>query len=214
MSNCCDDKACEIEALRGRQSATLRLVLGVNLVLFAVVATAGFWQGSNALISDAADSLGDALVYTVSLFVVARSAHWKALTALGKGLIQLAFGLAAAGAVVYKLLHPTLPAAEVVSGVGLFSLAGNLTCAWLLLRHRDEDLNMNSVWLCSRNDVVNNIAVIAAGVLVGVLDSQWPDLVVGALIAALFLHTCYGVIGRALRELRKETLLPTPPSGT
>jgi hypothetical protein len=88
------------------------------------------------------------LVYTVSLFVVARSTHWNALTALGKGLIQLAFGLAAAGAVVYKLLHPALPAAEVVSRVGLFSLAGNLTCPWLPLRHRDEDLNVNSVRLC------------------------------------------------------------------
>jgi Co/Zn/Cd efflux system component len=170
-------------------------------VLFLVGVTAGFRQASNALVSDAADSLGDALVYALSLYVVGRSVRWKALSALSKGLIQLAFGLVAGAAVLYKILHPSIPSATVVGAVGVFSLIGNLICAWLLLRHRHEDLNMNSVWLCSRNDVINNIAVIAAGVLVGAFDSQWPDLIVGALIASLFLHTCYGVISRALRDL-------------
>jgi len=201
MSNCCEDKACEVEVLRERQSGTLRIVLAINVVLFLVGATAGFRQASNALVSDAADSLGDALVYALSLYVVGRNVRWKALSALSKGLIQLAFGLVAAAAVVYKLLHPSIPSATVVEAVGVFSLIGNLACAWLLLRHRYEDLNMHSVWLCSRNDVINNIGVVAAGVLVGMLNSQWPDLIVGALIAGLFLHTCYGVINRALRDL-------------
>jgi Co/Zn/Cd efflux system component len=201
VNNCCEDKACEVEVLRERQSSTLRVVLLINVVLFLVGAAAGFRQGSNALVSDAADSLGDALVYALSLYVVARSVRWKAVSALSKGVIQLGFGLVAAAAVVYKLLHPSIPSATVVGAIGVFSLIGNLACAWLLLRHRHEDLNMNSVWLCSRNDVINNIAVIAAGVLVGMLHSQWPDLIVGALIAGLFLHTCYGVISRALRDL-------------
>ena len=201
MNTCCEDKACEVEVLRERQSSTLRVVLSINVVLFLVGAAAGFRQGSNALVSDAADSLGDALVYALSLYVVGRNVRWKAISALSKGLIQLAFGLVAAAAVVYKLAHPSIPSATVVGVVGVFSLIGNLACAWLLLRHRHEDLNMHSVWLCSRNDVINNIAVIAAGVLVGMLHSQWPDLIVGALIAGLFLHTCYGVIRRALRDL-------------
>jgi Co/Zn/Cd efflux system component len=96
-----------------------------------------------------------------------------------------------------------LPSAVTISGVGLLAVAANAACAVLLLRHRHDDLNMHSVWLCSRNDLMSNLAVIGAGVLVAAMQSQWPDVVVGFAIALLFLRTSFGVIGRSVAGLRQ-----------
>jgi Co/Zn/Cd efflux system component len=200
MSDCC---GCETQADPQRQSRVLAAVLGINLVMFFVEAGAGLFAGSAALLADSLDMLGDALVYAFSLYVVARSDRWKAGSALLKGLIQLGFGVAVLLMTAYKVLHPAVPLAAAISGVGLLALGANAVCAVLLLRHRHDDLNMNSVWLCSRNDLVSNAAVIAAGGMVALTNAQWPDIVVGAAIALLFLNTSYGVISRSAQGLRQ-----------
>jgi cation diffusion facilitator family transporter len=186
-----------------QQSRVLVAVLLINAVMFVVEATAGIMAQSSALLADSLDMLGDALVYGFSLYAVARSRRWKAAAALVKGMIQLGFGMTVLAVTTYKLLFPALPSATKITDIGALALAANTACAVLLLRHRHDDLNMHSVWLCSRNDLIGNVAVIGAGALVALTHSQWPDLVVGFAIALLFLRTSFGVIGRSAAELRQ-----------
>lgn len=202
---------CEPEAqqLQERQSRTLVIILLINAAMFFVEAGGGILARSAALLADSLDMLGDALVYGFSLYVVARSARWKAGSALIKGVIQLGFGLAVLGVTAYKLVNPVIPVASAISGIGLLALAANTVCAVLLLRHRHDDLNMHSVWLCSRNDLVSNVAVILAGFAVALTQSQWPDVLVGLGIALLFLHTSFGVLSRSITQLRMPRIGPS-----
>jgi Co/Zn/Cd efflux system component len=186
-----------------QQTRVLVAVLLINAVMFVIEATAGILARSSALLADSLDMLGDALVYGFSLYVVMRSRRWKAASALAKGMIQLAFGAIVLGLTLHKLLVPALPSATTITIIGALALAANTACAVLLLRRRHDDLNMHSVWLCSRNDLVANLAVIGAGALVALTRSQWPDLVVGFAIALLFLRTSFGVIGRSVAALRQ-----------
>jgi cation diffusion facilitator family transporter len=192
----------EAAGVARQQTRVLILVLVINAVMFVIEAGAGLIAKSSALLADSLDMLGDALVYAFSLYVVARSARWKAASALIKGMIQLGFAVSVLALTLYKLIHPAVPSAATITGIGLLALAANAACAVLLLRRRHDDLNMHSVWLCSRNDLINNVAVIAAGALVAVTQTQWPDLVVGVAIALLFLKTSFGVIGRSVSALR------------
>ncbi len=202
MANCCHDKACALDALRERQGRTLRIVLAINVTLFLVEFAAGLLAFSTSLMADSLDSLGDALVYAASLYVLARNDRWRAGAALLKGIIMLGFGIAVVVALVGRMLSPVVPVAEMIGGFGLFALACNATCLFLLTRHRGDDLNMESVWLCSRNDIVANLGVLAAGAGVALTGSMWPDLAIGAVIAALFLKSAAYVLSRAWREIR------------
>lgn len=202
MGSCCSDKSCALDALRARQSSTLKIVLALNLVMFVVELTAGLLARSTALLADSLDMLGDAMVYAFSLYVVARSARWKAGAALFKGLIMLAFGLFVVAEAVYKMTQPVIPQAETMGLIGLLALAVNTLCFYLLWQHRADDINMRSVWLCSRNDLFANSAVLVAAVAVFWSASRWPDIVVGLAIAALFLHSAWLVLRDAVRELR------------
>lgn len=201
MGSCCHDKGCALDALRERQGKTLRIVLWINALLFLAEFTAGAIAGSSALMADSLDALGDALVYVVSLYVLARSSKWRAGAAMLKGVIMLGFGVAVSLALLERLVSPTLPVASMIGGFGLVALAANSTCLFLLTRHRHDDLNMESVWLCSRNDIVANLGVLAAGAGVALTGSMWPDLLVGAAIALLFLRSAIYVIAKAWREL-------------
>jgi Co/Zn/Cd efflux system component len=204
MADCCSDKACEIEALRETQSATLKGVLAINVAMFLVEGTAGVVSGSTALLGDSLDMLGDALVYGFSLYVVARGLRWKAFAALFKGGIMAAFGLFVLGQVVYRLLFPHVPAFETIGAVGLLALAANAVCLALLWRHRADDINMRSIWLCSRNDIIANVAVLFAAVGVWAVGSGWPDLLVGLGLAVLFLRTAVYVLTEAAAGLKPE----------
>lgn len=196
MSDCCEDKACAIDALRERQSATLKVVLVVNAVMFIVELGSGLMARSTALMSDALDNLGDAATYGLSLYAVSRGPRAKARVALFKGILILLAGLFVLAQVVYRLLVPAQPIFEAMGVVSLIALAANAICLGLLWRHRREDVNMSSVWECSRNDIASNLAVLAAAGGVWLLDSRWPDLVAGGLLAALFLRSS----GRVLRQ--------------
>ncbi len=202
MSDCCNDKACEIETLRNRQSSTLKIVLTINAVMFVVELTAGLMGGSVSLLADSLDMLGDALVYGFSIYVVARGARMKANAALFKGGIMAAFGLFVLGQAVYKIVFPQVPVFEAIGAIGLLALVANSICFALLWRHRVDDINMSSVWLCSRNDIIANISVLFAAIGVWFTHSGWPDIVVGLAIAALFLRSALSVLRAATTERR------------
>jgi Co/Zn/Cd efflux system component len=202
MGNCCHDKGCALDALRERQGKTLRIVMAINIMLFLVEFGAGLLATSTSLMADSLDSLGDALVYAASLYVLSRNDLWRAGAAMLKGVIMLGFGIAVALELLARLLSPVVPVAEMIGGFGLFALACNATCLYLLTRHRSDDLNMESVWLCSRNDIVANVGVLCAGAGVALTGSMWPDLAVGATIALLFLKSALYVISKAWVEIR------------
>lgn len=202
MGNCCEDKHCALSALRERQGWTLKIVLAINVVIFLFEFSAGVLAQSTSLQADSLDSLGDALVYGFSLYVLFKSEKWRAGAALLKGLIMLGFGLAVTAALIWKLLQPVVPVAETMGAVGVLVLAANLTCLYLLTRHRNDDLNMESVWLCSRNDIIANVGVLGAAAAVAASGSMWPDILVGAVIAFIFLRSAIFVLGKSLRELR------------
>lgn len=210
MSDCCAASACEVEKLRDRQRSTLLLVLWINAGLFLIEGTAGVLASSTALLADALDMLGDALIYGFSLYVVSRNALWKARAAAAKGWIMLLFGVAVLGQAIHKMLVPELPHYPTMGVIGALALAGNAWCLWLLWRHRAEDINMRSVWLCSRNDIVANVAVLGAGTAVWLLHSRWPDIVVGLAIAALFLSSAIHVLREAARERQAAQSSPGP----
>lgn len=202
--DCCIDKTCAIDRLRERQTATLRVVLLVNAGMFVVELVSGLLAGSVALLADSLDMLGDALVYGLSIYVVARGPVWKARAAGAKAAVMALFGLFVLGQLVYKLRFPELPTVETMGGVGALALAANGACFALLWRHRAEDINMRSVWLCSRNDLMANVAVLVAALAVWTTRSPWPDIVVGGFICALFLRSAFLVTREARAELRLD----------
>lgn len=206
MSDCCSDKECAIEAIKARQSATLKFVLAINAVMFVVELTSGLLARSTALLSDSLDNLGDALTYGLSLYAVSSGARSKAKVALFKGGLILAAGLFVLGQVVYGALHPGIPVFEVMGIVSLIALAANATCLALLWKHRAEDVNMSSVWECSRNDIASNVAVFIAAGAVWLTQSGWPDLLVGLALACLLLRSAISVTASALREMRRSTM--------
>jgi Co/Zn/Cd efflux system component len=201
MDACCGAKEDELRVLRGKQKSILTLVLIINTVLFVIEAAAGLLAHSTALLADSADMLGDSLVYGFSLYVLWRSAEWKARAAVFKGVIMALLGAGVLIEVLYKIMTGVVPVAETMGIVAVLVLLGNGVCFLLLYSHRSDDLNMRSTWLCSRNDIMANAAVLIAAVGVKVLNSAWPDIVIGAAIAALFLRSAIFVLGESLAEL-------------
>ena len=211
--DCCSDKQCAIEALQERQSATLRVVLAINAVMFVIELTSGLLAKSTALLSDSLDNLGDALTYGLSLYAVSRGARSKAMVALFKGgLITLA-GLFVLGQVAYRMIHPSVPVFETMGVVSIVALAANGACLALLWKHRTEDINMSSVWECSRNDIAANLSVLLAAAGVWLTGSAWPDLLVGSALAFLFLWSAGKVVAGAVRQLRdSRPAIPERPT--
>ncbi len=209
MSDCCSDKECAVEALQARQSRTLSIVLAINAVMFVVELASGLLARSSALLADSLDNLGDALTYGLSLYAVPRGQRVKARVALFKAALILAAGLFVFGQVIYATLHPAVPVFETMGLVSLLALAANLTCLTLLWKHRSEDVNMSSVWECSRNDIASNISVFVAALAVWATDSGWPDLVVALALVALFLRSAFNVGRNALLSLREAALPST-----
>ena len=202
MAGCCEDKSCELSAMRKSHGRVLWIVLAINAVMSFLEGFAGFAANSTSLLADALDMLGDALVYGFSLFVLARSARWQAGASLVKGGFMLAFGFGVMGEAVYKVVHPVIPGVVTMGIVGGVALAANLVCFFLLNRHRRDNLNMSSTWLCSRNDLIANLGVLLAAAGGYALASRWPDIIVGSIIAALFLGSALGVLRASIRVLR------------
>ena len=202
--SCCSAQAPELERLAGQtdQRRVLVTVLVINAVMFVLEFGAGVIAGSAALMADAADMLGDALVYGVSLYALARSARWKAGAALFKGLFILALGIGVLVNVVVKIQSGVPPSSALMLVFGGLALVANVVCLRLLWRFRALDVNMSSTFECSRNDVISNVGVLIAAGLVAATASPWPDLVIGSAMAALFLRSALRVIAQSLPELR------------
>ena len=201
MDQCCEAKAQELVALRDRQRGVLVLVLVVNVAMFCVEFGAGLLSGSTALLADSLDMLGDSLVYGFSLYVLQRSLAWRARAALAKGVIMAAFGLGVLLESAFRLRAGVPPLVPAMAGTAVLALVANAFCFSLLWRHRADDINLRSTWLCSRNDLFANGAVLLAAGLVAWSESFWPDLIVGVFIAALFLRTAASVLRESLTEL-------------
>ncbi len=202
MSGCACESGCSLDARRSRQRATLRAVLTINGLMFFVIAGAALYGGSTALLADSLDNLGDAFTYALSLYAVSRGARVKARVALVKGVLILLAALVVAGQVVHRLMVPGVPMFEIMGVFSLLGLAANGLCLYLLWRHRHEDVNMSSVWECSRNDIFSNLAVFAAAGGVWLTGSGWPDLVVALALVWLLTRSALRVIGAARAELR------------
>lgn len=200
MADCCENK-CAIDALRVRQSSTLKVVLCINAVMFVIEIVAGVMSGSTALLSDSLDNLGDALTYGLSLYAIASTLRSKAKIALFKGILILIAGIFVLSQVVYRIMFPIIPTYETMGLISLLALLANGTCLILLWKHRKEDINMSSVWECSRNDVASNISVFVAAGGVWLMHSGWPDIIVGSVLAVLFLKSSSKVIKGAISEL-------------
>ena len=197
--DCCASKSVELErlALETDQRRVLIAVLVINTIMFALEFGAGLVAGSTALMADASDMLGDALVYGVSIYALARSAQWKAGAAMMKGVFILVLGIGAAINAIVKIGSGVPPSSTLMLMFGGLALAANLICLLLLWRVRQHDLNMASTFECSRNDVISNVGVLIAGGLVALLDSAWPDILIGSVIALVLLRSAFRVIARA-----------------
>ncbi len=201
MAGCCEN-SCSIDALQARQRGTLLIVLGINALMFLVIIVAALYGKSSALFADSLDNLGDALTYALSLYAVSRGARVKAQVALFKGGLILLGALLVLAQVVYRWFEPSLPLFEIMGAFSLLGLVANGICLWLLTRHRDEDVNMSSVWECSRNDIAVNLSVFIAAGAVWLSGAAWPDTVVALGLAVLLLRSALRVIASARAELR------------
>ncbi len=202
--HCCAGKGKELERLarQAEQRRVLQMVLAINAAMFVAEFTAGAIAGSAALMADSVDMLGDALVYGLSIYALSRSERWKGGAALAKGIFILAFGLGIAIDIVTKIQSGIPPSSTLMLVFGSIALAANLTCLRLLWRFRRQDVNMASTFECSRNDVISNVGVLAAAGAVALTASPWPDLIIGALIAVLFLRSAFQVIRASIPVVR------------
>jgi cation diffusion facilitator family transporter len=200
MKECCENKVSELAALRASQGRVLWIVLAINAIMFVVEFAGGIFADSTALMADSLDMLGDATVYAFSLFVLNKSAAWRTGIVRLKGTVMAAFGLGVIGQVIANAVLDSVPVAKTMGGIGFFALCANLLCLLLLLRHRNDDLNMRSTWLCSLNDIIANGGVLMAAGLVALTQSKWPDLVIGTIIAIVFLSSAVKVLWESLRS--------------
>lgn len=201
MGGCC---GCEVEVrrLQDRQRRVLWVVLAINAVTFVGMVAASAHAGSSALLSGALDNLGDALTYGLSLLVVTRSLVAKARVALFKAVLILLAALLVAGSIAFRLfVDPVVPVFGTMGWAGGINLVANLACLWLLRPHRHGDVNLASAYECARNDIADGLAVLAASAGVWWTGAGWPDLLVAALLLAVFLRSAWRVFRAARRAL-------------
>ena len=199
QGQCCDGIG-NVEEMPYRR--VMWAVLAVNAAMFLIEAGAGLGAKSVALQADALDFLADAATYGITLLVLPMAIRWRARAALVKGASMALFGLWVLGATAYNAFLPDAPDALVMGSVGVLALLANLFCALLLFRFRGGDSNKRSAWLCSRNDVLGNLAVIVAAGGVSATGTAWPDLAVALIMAALWVHAAVQIIRQAIAELR------------
>lgn len=202
MSGCGCEEEIKFDGLSEGYRKALWAVIAINGTMFCVEMVAGFGASSQALKADALDFLGDTATYALSLFVIGQPLVWRARAALFKGLSLGAMGLWVISSTVYSVFVLKAPTAEVMGIVGVLALIANLISVGLLLKYRDGDANVRSVWLCSRNDAIGNVAVIVAAGGVFASGTAWPDLLVAGVMASLFLNSSVQIIRQARLELQ------------
>lgn len=205
MGACCGHSNSAFDGMSKDYRRRLWLVIALNAGMFAVEMVAGQAAGSKALQADALDFFGDAVTYGISLAVIGASLKTRALAALAKGGSLLLMGIWVAGSTLYEVLVLGVPQAAVMGSVGFLALAVNLASVFLLVRYKDGDANVRSVWLCSRNDAIGNVAVMLAALGVWGTATAWPDLIVAGLMASLFVSSAVQILSQAIGEYRHRT---------
>jgi Co/Zn/Cd efflux system component len=200
-ADCCSNET-TFEGLLADYRRRLWTVIAINAAMFVVEMAAGALAGSQALQADALDFLGDTLTYGISLAVIGAALPVRAWAAFAKGVSLTLMGLWVFGNTVYHVLVLGVPRAEVMGAIGFLALAANLGSVLILLRYKDGDSNVRSVWLCSRNDAIGNVAVMVAALGVWGTATRWPDLTVAGIMAALFIYSSVRILQQAVREIR------------
>jgi Co/Zn/Cd efflux system component len=199
---CCNHGDPEAGARQGRYRIVLWVALLINFMMFAIEIVAGLRGGSASLLADSLDFLGDAANYGISLFVLGMSLSARARASIAKAATMAAFGLWVLGLALWHLISGAVPSAPTMGIVGASALAANAVVALLLFTYRQGDSNMHSVWLCTRNDVLGNIAVLLAALGVLSTHTGWPDLVVAVVMAMLALTSTARILRQATLELK------------
>ena len=192
----------QFDGLDPAYKRVLWAVIIINAAMFLVEISAGKMAGSQALQADALDFLGDAFTYGLSLAVIGMSLKVRSSAALFKGLSLLLMGLWVFGSTAYQFFILGVPKAEIMGVIGFFALAANMASVLLLMRFKDGDANVRSVWLCSRNDAIGNVAVMVASAAVWLTTTAWPDLIVAIVMAGLFLRSSQLILIQAWQEYR------------
>ncbi|XOV85442.1 MAG: cation transporter [bacterium] len=194
------DECCSIDVETKEQARVLWIVLGINAAMFVAEFIAGVIAQSTGLIADSLDMLADAAVYSVSLYAVGRSAKLKNRAAMLSGVLQILLAISVAVEILRRTFMGSEPEPGLMISVSLIALIANVICLALIAKHRDGEVHMRASWVFSKNDVIANIGVIAAGVLILLLDAKWPDLVMGALIVFVVLRGGISIVSDAKRE--------------
>jgi len=204
-ASCCCSSSPDPHRGNPAYNRVLWIVLAINAVMFVVEIAAGLAAGSASLQADALDFLGDTGNYVISLAVVGMALRYRSIAALAKGLTMAAFGLWVVGTVIWHAVAGTMPEPITMGLVGVAALIANAACAVLLYAYRDGDANMQSVWICSRNDVLGNLAVLLAALGVFGTGTGWPDLIVATVMATLALQGATIVVRQAVHELHSDS---------
>lgn len=199
---CADDHCETFDGASPAFKRALWVVIAINGIMFVVEMVAGKLGNSVALQADALDFFGDTFTYALSLFVIGMSVRRRASAALFKGTTLLAMGAFILGTAIYRVFVVAEPEPVVMSSIALLALAANVASVLILVGFKDGDSNVRSVWLCSRNDAIGNVAVLAAGGLVALTSSRWPDLAVAMIMAGLFTWSATQILRQALHEIR------------
>jgi len=197
MSGC----DCEIEINNKEQKNVLITLLAINGFMFLFEITLGWYAQSTGLIADSFDMLADAIVYAIGIYAIGRSLQSKAKAALLSGWFQFSLALLIVFDVTRRVLLGSEPASAFMIGVGVIALMANIYCLMLIQKHKDGEVHMRASWIFSKNDVIANAGVILGGLLVWLLDSRWPDLIIGSLIALVIFNGARHIILDARSEL-------------
>jgi len=204
QDNCC---AFNLENTENKNLKTvLILVFLINFGMFFVEIISGFMAHSNSLLADSLDMLGDSFIYGITIAVMSKHPSVRAKGSLAKGIIMLLLGAFVVAESIFKIINPVVPIAETITVIGFVALLANTASFILLFRHRSKDLNVRSSWLCSRNDMLANIGVIAAGFLVAQFNSMWPDIAVGFVMAIVVIRSSVQIITESLRHINSKEI--------
>jgi Co/Zn/Cd efflux system component len=201
-AGCCNHNHGAFDGVSADYKRRLWTVIALNAAMFVVEMTAGRIAGSQALQADALDFFADALTYGISLAVIGAPLRVRSSAALAKGISLFGMGLWVFGSTVYTVFVLGVPQAEVMGVIGFLALATNLASVLILVRYKDGDANVRSVWLCSRNDAIGNVAVMIAALGVWGTATGWPDVIVAGIMAGLFLSSSVQIVSRAVAEWR------------
>lgn len=194
---------CEFEVKDASQAGVLKILLVINATMFLVESATGIIAQSAGLIADSLDMFADAAVYGIGLYAVGRSSESKAKAAYGSGVFQCLLGVGVVGEVIRRFVAGSEPISHLMVAIGTLALVANLSCLALLSRHRDGEVHMRASWIFSTNDVLANLGVIIAGVLVAYLRSPLPDLIIGCIVSFLVIRGGVRIISDARNELAK-----------